>query len=471
MSLPFPPLPYLSGNFAPIAMECDAADLPVLGALPPELQGTLYRNGPNPQYAPRDERYHWFAGDGMVHAFAIAAGRVAYRNRWVRTEKFRLERAAGRALFGTFGNPLTSDPAVAGKDSGIANTNILWHGGRLLALEEAHLPVALDWRTLETQGPCSFDGKLAGGRMTAHPKIDPRTGELVFFAYSAAGPFTAAMLYGTVDAAGRLTRLERFAAPFASMVHDFMVTERHVLFPILPLTGSLARAMAGKPPYAWEPEKGAHVGIMRRDGSTAEMRWFHSDACYVFHPMNAWEEGDRIVAEVMQFEAAPLFPRADGSPGDPAQARARLCRWTFDLAGGSDGFTREYIDDLTGEFPRIDERRAGLSYRHGWFAARLGPDTRFAFDTLVHLDRRDGARTLYRLPEGDAVSEPVFVPRTADAEEGDGFVLAVAWRGAEKRSDLLVFEAGALAAGPIAAAQLSHRVPFGFHGNWRPSAL
>ncbi|MGO8918057.1 MAG: carotenoid oxygenase family protein [Stellaceae bacterium] len=469
MSQPFPAIPYLSGNFAPITMECDAADLPVVGAVPRELCGTLYRNGPNPQFAPREERYHWFAGDGMIHAFHLEAGRVAYRNRWVRTEKFRLERDAGRSLFGTFGNPLASDPAMQGRNSGLANTNILWHGGRLLALEEAHLPVALDARSLDTLGACDFDGKLPG-RMTAHPKIDPHTGELVFFAYSAAGPFTAAMLYGTVDAAGRLTRLDRFEAPFASMVHDFMVTERHVLFPILPLTGSLARAMSGKPPYAWEPEKGAHVGIMRRDGSVAALRWFNSEACYVFHPMNAWEEGDRIVAEVMQFEAAPLFPLADGRPGDPAKGRARLCRWTFDLAGNSDGFTREYIDDLVGEFPRLDERRAGVPHRHGWYAARLGSDPYFSFDALAHLDRRTGARALYRLPQGDAISEPVFVPRAPDADEGDGFVLAVAWRGAEKRSDLLVFDAGALAAGPLAAAQLSHRVPFGFHGNWRPAA-
>jgi carotenoid cleavage dioxygenase-like enzyme len=471
MSQPFPPIPYLSGNFAPILMECEAADLPVQGALPPELAGTFYRNGPNPQYAPRDEHHHWFAGDGMIHAFDIGAGRVSYRNRWVRTEKFRLERAAGRSLFGTFGNPMTSDPSVAGKViDGLANTNILWHGDRLLALEEAHLPVALDWRSLETLGPCSFDGKLTS-RMTAHPKIDPRTGELVFFAYSAGGWFSATMLYGTVDAAGQLTRLDRFEAPFASMVHDFMVTDRHVLFPILPLTGSMARAMSGQPPFAWEPDKGAHIGIMRRDGGTAEMRWFKGEACYVFHPMNAWEEGDRIIAEVMQFERAPLFPDVDGRHGDPAETKARLCRWTFDLAGNSDTFTREYVDDLSGEFPRIDDRRAGLSYRHGWYAAQLAPEDRFSFDALVHLDRRSGARHVYRLPPGDAVSEPVFVPRTAAAEEGDGFALAVAWRGAEKRSDLLVFEAEALAQGPVATVQLSHRVPFGFHGNWRPAAI
>ena len=137
MSQPFPPNPYLSGNFAPILMECDAPDLPILGALPKELRGTLYRNGPNPQYAPRDDRYHWFLGDGMIHAFRIEAGRVAYRNRWVRTTKFQRERAAGRALYGSWGNPATTDPSVAGTDSGgVANTNIVAHASDPVGIAE-----------------------------------------------------------------------------------------------------------------------------------------------------------------------------------------------------------------------------------------------------------------------------------------------------------------------------------------------
>ena len=467
MSQPFPAQPWFSGNYAPILMECDAADLPVVGALPGELRGTLYRNGPNPQYAPRDPYHHWFVGDGMVHAFRIADGRVAYRNRWVRTPKFQLERTAGRSLFGSWGNPLTSDPAVVGKDGGVANTAMLCHGDRLFALEEAHLPVELDPATLDTQGYCDFDGRLKP-RMTAHPKIDPATGELVFFAYSVAGPFSRGMLYGTVDRHGAVTRLDRFEAPFASMVHDFMVTERHVLFPILPLTGSLERAMRGKPAYAWEPEKGAHIGVIRRDGAVAEMRWFETGSCYLFHPLNAWEEGTRLCADVMQYEAAPGFPLADGTPG--SRAEARLCRWTLDLAGNGNRVERDYIDDLPGEFPRLDERFATRPHRHGYYAcSSSGGAGDGSFDTLAHLDKASGTRALFTLPAGDAISEPVFVPRAADSAEGDGWLLAVTYRGAEKRSDLLVFAANALADGPLATAQLSHRVPFGFHGTWRPA--
>jgi carotenoid cleavage dioxygenase len=238
----------------------------------------------------------------------------------------------------------------------------------------------------------------------------------------------------------------------------------------LPLTGSLQRAMSGKPPFAWEPEKGSHVGVMRRNGAVGDMRWFTTDACYVFHPMNMWEAGETIVADVMQYEAAPLFPNPDGTPGDPDKAKARLCRWTFDLAGNSNTIKREYLDDIPGEFPRFDERFAGLPYRHGYYAARHAnkPDVRY--DSIAHLDFKTGKRSLHLLAEGDVAGEPIFVPRAVDAAEGDGWLLAVVFRAAERRSDLLVFDASALSAGPIATAMLSHRVPFGFHGNWRSAA-
>lgn len=468
MSQPYPDTPFFRGNFAPITFEAEADNLPVRGELPMGLHGTLYRNGPNPQFAPRDFNHHWFIGDGMVHAFHIADGRVAYHNRWVRTPKWQLEHDAHRALFGSWSNPLTSDPSVSGKDGGgSANTNIIWHGNKLLALEEAHLPVALDPETLETAGAWDFAGALKGGKFTAHPKRDPETGEMVFFAYSVGGFFTKTMLYGVTDKTGRLTRLDRFEAPYTSMVHDFLVTRNYVLFPILPLTGSLDRAKAGKPAFAWEPAVGAYVGVMKRAAAASTIRWFQCEPCYVFHPMNAYEHDGKIVADVMQYETAPLFPAPDGTPVEARTAGARLTRWTFDLASNSDTFDRAQIDDLSGEFPRLDERFAGLPYRHGYYAAAVGSDLKSEFNILAHLDYASGTRRIYRLPEGDSTSEPVFVPVKEDASEGEGYLLATIYRGADKRSDLAVFDAASVDKGPIALAELSHRVPHGFHGNWR----
>jgi carotenoid cleavage dioxygenase-like enzyme len=439
----------------PIDFETDLAALKVRGEVPRGLNGTLFRNGPNPQFDVPGA--HWFVGDGMVHAFGFEDGRVRYSNRWVRTAKFLAEREAGRPLLGGF------QAAPEGLNSGVANTNILAHGGRLLALEEAHPPIELDPASLATRGSWLADPRLAGP-FTAHPKLDPVTGELLFFGYNAAGPFTPQLSFGVLDAAGALTRLDRFDAPYSSMVHDFIVTEHHVLFPVLPLSGSLDRARQGRPPYAWEPELGAFVGILRRDDPAAAIQWLEIEPCYVFHVMNGWEEGGRILADVMQYEEPPLFPHADGGPGDPERSVARLCRWTIDPAAAS--FRREYIDTLGGEFPRIDDRRAGLPYRHGWYASGSVEIAAGKVDGLVHVDHKSGRRTVRLLGGGASVSEPVFVPAAPAAVEGDGFLTAVVWRPESGRSELEIYAATDLDAGPLATVEIPHRVPAGFHGNW-----
>ncbi|MFN3584886.1 carotenoid oxygenase family protein [Phenylobacterium sp.] len=452
--------PYLADNFGPVRSE-DDFELKVKGEIPAGLRGALFRIGPNPQFEPRDPNHHWFSGDGMVHGFYLEGGKATYRNRWVRTPKWKLEHEAGRSLFGSFGNPMTTDPSVLGQDSGVANTNIVWHAGKLLALEEGHLPTRMDPRTLETVGYA----EAYRGRTTAHPKLDPVSGEMVWFAYGVGDmPLSAGMSYGVTDANGNVVRRDDFQAPYAAMVHDFMVTENHVLFPILPLTASLERAMSGRPAFAWEPEKGSFVGVMRRDGDVGSIRWFNTEACYVFHPLNAWEEGDRIVADVMRYDAAPLFPNADGSPG--RKTAARMVRWTFDLAGNSDTIREEPLDDLDGEFPRVDPRVETRKHRHGWYAADPTNGKTIRQTAIAHLDVTTGARQVYALPDGDITSEPVFTPRSADAPEGDGWLTAVVWRAAENRSDLLIFEAQDIAKGPIGVAEVPRRVPFGFHGNW-----
>lgn len=462
---------FFNGNFAPVRKECDVPDLQITGEVPKELSGTLYRVGPNPQYEPRDENYHWFSGDGMVHAFFVDEGKVAYRNRWARTPKWEMENRAGKALFGTFGNPATSDPITAGQNTGTANTNVVWHGNRLFALEESHQPFELDYRTLGSKGHQSFGGKV-NARFTAHPKVDPQTGELHFFAYSPEGPGSPGMLYGVLDENCDVTRLDAFEAPYASMAHDFMVTKNHVLFPIMPLTTSIERALRGKPLFAWESDKRTHVGILRKEAAAKDLRWFETDACHVFHFMNAWEDGNTIIAYAMQSDIAPGLPNADGRPGDPAKMAARLCRWTFDLEGDEASFKREYLDDLSAEFPRIDERYCGLQNRYGWYTCHANRPIRpesesVLYGALACFDFKTNRRHLYTLPEGDVISEPVFVPRSVQAAEGDGWLLAVAWRDKEQCSDLLIFDAMDIENGPIAIAHLPYRVPFGFHGNWR----
>lgn len=451
---------YLTGPYAPVRSE-DDFELRVEGEIPAGLRGTLYRNGPNPQFDPHDANHHWFLGDGMIHAFHVADGKVGYRNRYVRTPKWELEHEAGRSLFGAWGNPMTTDPLAQGHEGGVANTNIVFHAGKLLALEEGHAPFEITPGTLEPKGY----RREYRGRVTAHPKLDPKTGEMIWFAYGVGDmPLSAGVSYGVTDRNGQVVRREEFQAPYSSMIHDFLVTENHILLPILPLTGSLERAMTGRPAYAWEPEKGAFVGVMRRDGDPSSIRWFNTEACYVFHPMNAYEADGKIVAEVCRYDTAPAFPTADGSPG--RDGGARLVRWTFDLAGDSDAIKEEPIDDLLSEFPRLDERFAGLPYRHGYYAAGVGTDGFVGLNAIAHIDLKTGARQVHQLGKGDVPSEPIFTPRSADAPEGDGWLTAVISRAAEPVSDFVVFDAQDVAAGPIATARVPRRVPLGFHGNW-----
>lgn len=450
-------------NMAPVDLEVDLRAIPVTGRLPPDLNGALLRIGPNPLFPV--EGAHWFAGDGMVHAFHLAEGQVRYRNRWVRTERWLAQREARRALPGGL-----ADTAAG---NGVANTNIVRHAGRLLALEEAHLPVALRMDGLETLGSVDLDGGIAGP-FTAHPKTDPDSGQLLFFGYGTPDWLGPGMRFGVLDAAGRVERFDAFEAPYASMVHDFAVTANHAVFPVQPLTASRARLRAGGPAFAWEAERECALGVLPRTAPVDELAWWSLPPCYVYHVMNAWEEGHCLRIDVMQSGAAALFPRPDGAPVADAGG-ARLSRWTIDLDDPQRRARSELLCEIRGEFPRIDERRSGRPYRHGWFIGHA-PDgqgtagTARPFSRVVHIDHvRPYAPDVYVLDDGDACSEAVFVPRAPDAAEGEGWLLAVAYRGASGKSELLVFDACEVAAGPLAGAGLPVRVPNGFHGNWMPA--
>jgi len=465
---PFPGLAYVSGNFAPLLVECDAADIVIEGEMPCDLNGALYRTGPNPMFPPLAASHHWFLGEGMVHALFVEDGRVRYRNRWVRTEQFYEQRKAGRRLYSTAFGGEAGDPSVAGKPRNVANTNIVPHGGKLYALDEGSSPVLMETATLDTIGSSTFDGRYKGP-MTAHPKVDAKTGEMLFFGYMAAGPASPDISFNVVDASGKITRSEMFKAPYASMVHDFAVTDRHVVFPIFPATIDVQRIMKGGPVVAWDPEQGSHIGIMPRDGSTSDIRWFKGPAVYVYHPLNAYSEGDTVVVDLCVYPRVPLFPNADGSraPADLADAPAHLERWTFDLAANTDQFKREKLDDMATEFPRIDDRWTGRKHRHGYTGAIVGEKLPGSpFDTIVHFDLAKGKRTTWTPGAGSFVMEPVVAPRSADAPEADGYVLTLVYRSDENRSDLVVLDAQDVARGPIATAELPVRVPFGFHGNW-----
>ncbi|WP_101758023.1 carotenoid oxygenase family protein [Oceanicoccus sp. KOV_DT_Chl] len=469
--------PFLQFPFGPIQMECDARDLVVEGEIPADLHGSFYRNGPNQRFKPRGD-YHLFAGDGMVHGFHIKDGKVDYNNRWVRTAKFNIEDKEGRAVINAM-NPFDCDPEysdfVLVDKEGLANTAVVWHGDRLLALEEGHAPYELDPDTLESVGMWTFRGKLSSA-MTAHPKVDPDTGELIFFAYMATGPFSADVMVYKVNPEGVVTEKILIPTPYSSMVHDFVITENYIVIPVFPITGSLDRAMVGGPPFAWEPESyGVQVAVLpRKVGATAEdVRWVEMDTNFVFHYMNGFDKDGVITIDGSQFEKPPLFPTADGE--FTGAVAPFLNRWTIDLNKPDARVEFQQIDEFESEFPQCDPRYVGKPYRHGWYASPDGElksdlkENDSYYNCVGHYDHQTKKVDRFSFGQG-TTSEPMFVPKSAGAAEGEGYLLAVVTSFETKNSSLYILDALNLAQGPLAIAHLSHRVPVGFHGTWRPGS-
>ncbi|QNE20247.1 carotenoid oxygenase family protein [Kribbella qitaiheensis] len=437
------PAPHLAGNYAPVDKELTAYDLPVTGQIPPELTGWYLRNGPNPHDAASG---HWFFGDGMVHGVRLEAGRaVSYRNRWVRTSTF----TDGAKVNDTGGNlDLTA---------GSANTHVIRHAGRTLALVESSYPYELT-RELDTVGSYDFDGRLRTA-MTAHPKTCPTSGELHFFGYSVMGaPY---LTYHRADAAGDLVLSRPIDVPAATMQHDFNLTAGHVVFMDLPVVFDLPTARSGRMPFAWDDSYGARLGVLRRDDPYGEVRWFGIDPCYVFHTLNAHDRTgpdghDQLVLHVMRY---PEFWRKDSTDVN----QATLWRWTVDLTAGT--VREEQLHDRPAEFPRIDDRLAGLDSRYGHATITKTPAGGAAGGTLIRYDLRDGAVSSYEFGPGRTPGEAAFA--AADGHPGgDGWLMTYVYDAATDTSDLVILDAADLTAPPVATIHLPTRVPFGFHGNW-----
>lgn len=444
---------YLEGLYAPIRTEYTEFELPVTGSLPPELDGRYLRNGPNPFDEPDPATYHWFTGNGMVHGIRLRDGRAEwYRNRWIRSTG--VSEGLGEA-------PI---PGVRHGGMEAANTNVIGMAGRTFAIVEAGgSPVELS-DTLDSLCFSDFDGTLPNG-FTAHPKRHPGTGRLHAVNYYWARP--EVLEYVTVGADGRVERSIDIPVPGNPMVHDCSITDSHLAVYDLPVTFNTEAALAGAPlPYVWDDDYGARVGIMPLDGEAADVQWFEVDPCYVFHPMNAHDDGDAVVLDVVR------HPRMfDRNRLGPDEGVPTLWRWRLDRSTGT--ATEEQLDDRGIEFPRVDERLVGRAHRYGWAssvtqsAVDAGQD--LIGDSLVRYDVRSGAVDVIEFGPGRSIGEAVFVPRADDAAEDDGWYLTLVHDRATDRSSLAVLDAGDPTAGPIAEVHLPTRVPVGFHGNWVPT--
>ncbi len=457
--------PFLQGLLAPISDEHDETDLAVEGELPAALKGIFTRNGPNPQYAPKGDIYHPFDGDGMLHAIYFENGEVRYRNRWIQSAGLLAERKRGRACYGSisqFAPPELDVVEEAGGMKNTANTQFVRHAGRYLALLEAAPPTEIS-RELETIGEYDFQGKLEGP-MTAHPKLDPKTGEMLFFGYS---PFPPFLRYHVADASGTLVHSVAIDIPRAVMMHDFAFTENHVLFLDSPAVFDVNAMLQGEPGMRWEPEHGTRIGVLPRRGSAEEIRWFEVDNNYVVHFFNAWEASDDRGTKIEIH--GPAFDRMPGGLqfDNPVQVDEPIPRhWTIDLAAGS--VKTEQYDEHPGEFPRVNDEYAGYATRYMYNSIARGWEFNFDFNGVIKYDNDTGAQQKITYPESVVSGEHVFAPDPNASAEDDGYLLTLATDRATEKSELLVLDARDLESGPVARVQIPHRVPIGFHANWLP---
>jgi carotenoid cleavage dioxygenase-like enzyme len=422
-------------NYSPVTHELTEFDLPVDGAIPAELDGWYLRNGPNPRQATA----HWFTGDGMIHGVRIEGGRAAwYRNRWVRTDSFEQD------------FPLYNADGTRNLRSSIANTHVVNHAGKTLALVESSLPYEIS-NDLETLGAYDFGGKLVDS-MTAHPKICPTTGEMHFFGYG--NVFQPHVTYHRADANGVLAVKRPLDVKALTMMHDFALTAEHVVFMDLPIVFNMDVALKGDGdmPYRWSDDYGARFGVMRRDDPFGPVRWFDIDPCYVFHVANAYDSGNSIVLQAVRY---PELWRDTGG----FEADGVLWSWTIDLNAGT--VTERQLDDRAVEFPRIDDRLATLPAR---YAVSVGDSS------LVRYDLSTGSAVEHRFGRAESPGGPgeaVFVPSTSGpADENSGWYIGYVYDSARDGSDLVILDASDFAAQPVARIKLPQRVPYGFHGNW-----
>jgi 8'-apo-carotenoid 13,14-cleaving dioxygenase len=473
--------PYVTGNFAPVSQEVVAMNLPVIGQIPPELNGLFARNGANPLPAAdpglsdqlAHEFVHEFAGEGMVHGVYLQDGQAQwYRNRWVRGDSVRY---------------VLNEPDLEGRihaNDFAANTHVIGFAGKLWALVEGGTtPLELD-RNLNTLRRNNFFGTLPHG-FSAHPKLDPKTGELHALCYT--WDSLEALEYVVVGQDGRVKQTKSIALPGMGMVHDMGLTQRYVVVLDLPVLLEPLMAEAGHPiPFRWQADYPARVGLMPRSYGAqtanatempanipvempanipAEIQWFDINPCYVYHPVNAYDTPEgQVIMDVCRYER--MFDQdCHGSLGD---ALPTLDRWIIDPATAQ--VTEQRLDDRYQDYPQINPQYLSLPYRYAYLAL-FGEGINYG--GTIKQDLQTGTAVIHDYGPGCAASEPIFVPRAsavAQTREDDGWVLTFVYNEQDQSSALVILDALDFAAPPIAQIQLPQRVPFGFHGSWIPAA-
>jgi len=433
---------HLKGNWAPVKDEIVIENLEIKGEIPKEISGMYLRNGMNPVSGYSD---HWFFGNGMLHGVKINDGKASYMNKYVRTPYFEEDMGMMEGSFDLKASP--------------ANTHVIRHAGKILTLEEAHLPWSVD-EDLNTIDSYDFNGKL-NGPMTAHPRVCPETGELLFFGYQMMQkPY---LTYHRVSKEGELVQSEEIDIPKPVMMHDWNITRNYVIFMDLPLVFDLDDAVSGSDPFGFKPECGARLGVMPRNGSNSDIKWIEINPCFVFHPMNAYEENEKIILHVCRQNKAMVGGMDEIYGGE--DTTGKIWKWTINLTSGT--CSEEQIDDRPCDFARVDDRLVGLKAKNGYAMALNEKAETLTFDQYLYkFDLENNKRFDHNLGDNVFGGEPVFVPKSGSSSEDDGWVMAIVYDANIDKSKLIIVDTENFDKKPVGEIILPQRVPFGAHGSW-----
>jgi len=459
-----PTNPSFLGNAAPVEKENNTVCTEVIGKVPEELAGSFVRIGSNPVFVDNPETYHPFDGDGMIHEVHFQNGTASYVNAFVNTKGLQLEREKGDYIWTGLASPPDFNNEH-GMMKNVANTAMVFHAGKFLALWEGGNPHHVSLPNLETVAEIDYDGKL-NHPFTAHPKVDAQTGEMVTFGASImASPFCSVSL---VDKNGDLVHTTGIDMPKAAMMHDCAITDKHTIFLDLPITFDFTRAMNGQKMLDWEPENGSRIGVVPRMGSDEDIKWFEIDNCMVFHVANAWEEGDEVVllaCRANKTEVGDATENANDADMDMTDQLALFTEWRMNMATGE--VTERNLDPVNyGEFPRINDNLAGRKTRYTYVAGIDQNQRGTPFNREMKYDGETGEIQVHPLGEGCKGGEAIFAPRVGAVDEDDGYVILFVRDEINQTSECRVIDAKNFEAEPVARVKIPYRVPFGFHASW-----
>ena len=455
------------GFNSPTRFEADIYDCEVWGKIPTDLQGHFYRMQCDFVYRPPENEWPTgFNGDGHVSLFRFENGSVDFRSRFVKTDRLEAEKQARERLWGVYRNPYTDDPRVADIDRSAANTHIYWHGGRMLVYKEDALPYEIDPYTLETiQGGFNYNGKFRSTTCSAHPKVDPVSGEMITYGYQAKGDLTDDIAVYTISPQGDVTKEVWLKSPYIGIIHDIAITQKYIVIPVVARTTSEERLRSGEPMWEWDGSKETMIAVLPRDGEASDVRWFRGPARNTLHFLNATDHDGRITMEL---------PVSDGE-----RTPSHIKRWTFNMNSRSEFFEEEVVSHANSPLARMDDRFLSLPYRYCFVGNRnadLPYDTARGGDmagrvtnTYVKVDVRSGKENTFYVGDTQGLQECMFVPRSKDAEEGDGYLLGIASNYAEMMSELVIVDAKHMEDGAVATVKLPFRLRSGTHTNWFPT--